>query len=213
MSSFDLLKCTPEERKCILAKYDKTPENIREDVQTVKNWIKSQPHLPEVPEDGLIERFLLLNKFRIEIAKRKIDGYYSIRSLIPEFYDKDPNGEVIRELTKMIYYIPLPKLTEEHYRVVIVKPRKPITESIDAVTYMAHSLNMAELRVRHDYYHREAHIYDLEGVRITNMTKFTPSLIKKIGLVLEVGTNRQLASSSSDISESLHKLNRRLALH
>lgn len=35
----------------------------------------------------MIEFFLVNNKFSIEITKQKLEMYYTIRSLMPEFYE------------------------------------------------------------------------------------------------------------------------------
>ncbi|KAK5638983.1 hypothetical protein RI129_013278 [Pyrocoelia pectoralis] len=185
MSRLEILKYTTDDRKHILEKYEKTVEDLPEDVNTIREWIKNQPHLPEILEDDVIERFMLLNKFRIEVTKQKIDAYYSLRSIIPEFYDKNPNGELIRDITNIVHFVPLPKLTEEYHRVVVIKPRDITSDAFDAVTYIAHTINFAEIRLRHDYYFKEVHIYDLGGVRIGNLAKFTPSVIKRAVLLLD----------------------------
>lgn len=81
-----LLICTDDERKRILQVYNRDEASLKEDVECVKKWIKSQPHLPEVMDDRQIERFLTQNKFSIERTKERIDMYYTIRELVPEFY-------------------------------------------------------------------------------------------------------------------------------
>jgi hypothetical protein len=40
-----------------------------------------------VAEDAKIRNFLLLNKCSVENTKQKIDMYYTIRSLLPDWYE------------------------------------------------------------------------------------------------------------------------------
>ncbi|KAG5886263.1 hypothetical protein JTB14_020826 [Gonioctena quinquepunctata] len=64
----------------------KTKENLREDINIIKEWVATQPHLPEIPNDLMITNFLLMNKFSIENVKQKIDMYYTMRKLFPDFF-------------------------------------------------------------------------------------------------------------------------------
>ncbi|RZC39700.1 hypothetical protein BDFB_012916 [Asbolus verrucosus] len=73
--------------KKALELFDRTEKSFEEDVETVKEWMKTQPHLPEIMEDVKIRNFLILNKCSIEKTKQKVDMYYTIRSLIPDLYD------------------------------------------------------------------------------------------------------------------------------
>jgi hypothetical protein len=70
---------------------DLTIRGVDNDVKIIKNWMKSQPHLPEIMEDVQIRNFLNLNKFSIEKTKEKIDMYYTIRTVVPDlFQDNNP---------------------------------------------------------------------------------------------------------------------------
>ncbi|XP_063917465.1 uncharacterized protein LOC135133125 isoform X2 [Zophobas morio] len=81
-----MFQINEEAKKKIYEEFNRKEEIIGEDVETIKNWLKTQPHLPEVMEDAPIKNFLHLSNFSVEKTKRKIDMYYTIRSLMPEFY-------------------------------------------------------------------------------------------------------------------------------
>jgi hypothetical protein len=66
-----------------------TFQSVNNDVKIIKHWIKSQPHLPEIMEEVKIRNFLNLNKFSIEKTKQTIDMYYTIRSMIPDFFENN----------------------------------------------------------------------------------------------------------------------------
>ncbi|KAF5284661.1 hypothetical protein FQR65_LT13492 [Abscondita terminalis] len=188
MSRFSLLRYSDDDVAEIVGKFGATVDSVRRDVDVVVGWLKTQSHLPEIFDEGVIKRFLLLNKCRIEIVKKKIDMYYTVRSMIPEFYCHNPNGPTMQKVMDTIYFVPLPKLTKDFCRIVIVKAKDLNVENFDAVAFIAHTLNVAEFRLRQDFYHKEIQMYDLGGLKLGHLTKFTPSLIKKISFVVEVVT-------------------------
>lgn len=49
MSRSELMQWTEDDRTKILAQYHKTPNGMAADVEHIKEWMKNQPHLPEVP--------------------------------------------------------------------------------------------------------------------------------------------------------------------
>lgn len=63
----------------------RNPELKRSDVQSLQDWLKKQPHLPEIT-DSEIALFLHSNYYRSEPSKKTIEAFYSIRSHIPEFF-------------------------------------------------------------------------------------------------------------------------------
>ncbi|KAK4878155.1 hypothetical protein RN001_010661 [Aquatica leii] len=185
MSRLSILEYTEDDVKKIWAKHEKTKNDVKQDVDIISKWLKTQPHLPEAPDERIIERFLLLNKFRLEVTKQKIDMYYTVRSMIPEFYDRNPNEKVMRKVLDVVPFIPLPKLTKDLNRVVVIKALDVDVDNFDPGAYIAHTLNVAEVRLREDYYHKELQIYDLLGLKLGHLTKFTPSLIRKGSFVIE----------------------------
>lgn len=48
MSKWEFLQYTEEQRETILKEYNRTPSNIKDDVNAIREWIKSQPHLPQI---------------------------------------------------------------------------------------------------------------------------------------------------------------------
>lgn len=101
--------------------YGRTPESFAEDVETVREWSKKQPHFPEVPRellmdfnfdcinfyfinvkaDVLIKSFLRSSKCSVERVKQRLDMYYAIRNFTPEFFRHPLTPEVL-EQTKYV---------------------------------------------------------------------------------------------------------------
>lgn len=56
-----------------------------------------------VSDDVLIERLLVRCKNSVVAAQRRIDGMYSVRSDIPDFYDdRDPSRPEIQQALKTV---------------------------------------------------------------------------------------------------------------
>ena len=44
----DILHVDPNEIQRALERYDKTEEEANNDIKTIQEWMKNQPHLPEI---------------------------------------------------------------------------------------------------------------------------------------------------------------------
>lgn len=80
----------------------RNPELKVSDIQLLRDWLKKQPHLPEITDTELA-LFLHCNYYRSEPAKKNIDAFYSMRSHIPEFFsnrdlDKDEKLKMISKV-------------------------------------------------------------------------------------------------------------------
>lgn len=81
----------------------RNPELKKSDIQSLRDWLKKQPHLPEISDSELV-LFMHSNYFRLEPTKKTIDAFYTMRSHIPEFfgnrvYDKD---EKLKKIAKVV---------------------------------------------------------------------------------------------------------------
>lgn len=48
LMSTDLLKFSEDDRTRILKIFNRTPNSVQKDVEAIKNWLKTQPHLPDL---------------------------------------------------------------------------------------------------------------------------------------------------------------------
>ncbi|KAF2879555.1 hypothetical protein ILUMI_26616 [Ignelater luminosus] len=179
-----LLQYSEEQRQRILSCYGKTQKIIDEDIENIQNWMKKQPHLPEIADRRIIERILMTRKYRVEKTKEVLDNYYTLRSLLPEFYEKNVNDNEIKKIMDAVYFITLPKLTEDLNRVTILRTGANL-EDFNVFAYITLTFNVAEVRFREDYCLSDVQIYDLEGVKAEHLLKFTPTITKRCFIVME----------------------------
>ncbi|XP_074039558.1 retinol-binding protein pinta isoform X2 [Leptinotarsa decemlineata] len=173
--------------------FNKTKENAEEDVKIVKEWAESQPHLPEAPNNHMIMCFLMMNKFSIENAKQKIDMYYTMRSLFPDFFEnKHPLSPHMLNTMDDLCFLPLPKTTDEGYRVTIIQAFHDNTENFDICNFFALAYNVIEVRFQEDYPVGDVIIYDFTNLRMGHLVQFTPTIMKKTATILEKTYNNNV---------------------
>ncbi|XP_074030265.1 retinol-binding protein pinta-like [Leptinotarsa decemlineata] len=171
---------------------NKTEKDLKEDVIIVKEWVLTQPHLPEVPDDHMITSFLIMNKFSIENVKQKIDMYYTMRSLYPEYFEnKHPLAPCMQEIMDNFCYIPMPKATDEGYRVIIFRL---FDDNPDFNIVNFHSLiyNVTEVRMKEDYNVGDIMVYDFKHLNLEHLAQCTPTHIKNYTTILEKAFNSNI---------------------
>ncbi|XP_066157989.1 retinol-binding protein pinta-like [Euwallacea fornicatus] len=182
----------PQVYKQIEKELGKTQADIDNDIKIIKEWLKTQPHLPEIPEDRIIESFILFNKFSIERTKQKLDMYYTIRSAIPELFDKHPCSPEMIQQAKVCLIVPLPKLANDQRRVIYSKFSQDFgPEAFNQDNYLAQNYNIMELILRGELYLGVHYIFDCAGFKFGHVTKISPMALKKNSVGMEkVFSNR-----------------------
>ncbi|KAG5894743.1 hypothetical protein JTB14_006162 [Gonioctena quinquepunctata] len=176
-----------------LEAFNKTSENLKEDIRILREWAERQPHLPEIPGDHMIAASLIMNKFSIENTKQKIDMYYTMRSIYPDFFEnKHPLSPRMLETMNTISFLPLPKATDEGYRVTIIQAFNDNTDNFDIHNFFAHAYNVIEVRFQEDYPTGDVIIYDFTNLRMGHIIQFTPTVMKKTATILERAYNNHV---------------------
>ncbi|XP_066254922.1 retinol-binding protein pinta-like [Euwallacea similis] len=172
--------------KQIEKELNKTQADINNDIKIVKEWLKTQPHLPEIPEDRVIESFILFNKFSIERTKQKLDMYYTIRATIPEFFNKHPCSPEMVQHAKVSLIVPLPILANDQRRIVYSKFSEDFSpEAFNQENYLAQHFNNMELMIRGELFLGIHYICDCAGFKLGHVSKITPMGLKKTAVGME----------------------------
>ncbi|XP_031342177.1 retinol-binding protein pinta-like [Photinus pyralis] len=79
------------------------------DLETIRDWLKKQPHLNIREDDDSLLIFLRSSKYSLQRTKEKLETYYSTLTLLPEFFDnRDPFLPDIQALLNVGTMVPLP---------------------------------------------------------------------------------------------------------
>ncbi|KAF5271381.1 hypothetical protein FQA39_LY08179 [Lamprigera yunnana] len=83
---------------------------IQDDIKHIKEWLKQQPHLEFNPDDQVILNFLRGSKYSLQKTKKKLDMFYTMKTLLPEFYkNRDPLSSELHYILQQGLCLPLPK--------------------------------------------------------------------------------------------------------
>jgi len=152
----------------------------KEDILALREWLKSQPHLPSITE---LELILFLNScnFSNEATKTCIDNYYTVRKHCPEFFAaRNPCQADLKFLMNVITMFPLPKQTPEGYTVYY----SGINDSDTDKYHLNNVVKLFDMMVSFDLKEKGAvpgHliIVDLNNFTLGHMMKMSIVSIKK----------------------------------
>ncbi|XP_023024466.1 retinol-binding protein pinta [Leptinotarsa decemlineata] len=171
---------------------NKTEEDLKENIMIVKKWVETQPHLPEMPDDHMITSFLIMNKFSVENVKQKIDMYYTMRSLYPDYFEnKHPLSPCMQDTMDKMCFIPMPKATDEEYRVIIFCIFEENAD-LNIINFYSLLYNVIEVRMKEDYNVGDIMVYDCKNLNLGHLAQCTPTQIKNYSTILEKAFNNNI---------------------
>lgn len=108
---------TKELQAKAIAELNENPTRIQEDIQYIKEWLLQQKYIKArtgknnfqifiniyiiFVDDQWLLSFLRGCKFSLERTKEKLDMYYTMRGLVPEFFkNRDPFSPQVQEVLK-----------------------------------------------------------------------------------------------------------------
>ncbi|XP_012273701.1 alpha-tocopherol transfer protein-like isoform X2 [Orussus abietinus] len=151
------------------------------DLEIIKEWLSRQPHLPAFDDDQRLMTFLRGCKFSLEKCKRKLDMYFTMRAAVPEFFsNRDITRPELQEIVKIVQIPPLPGLTKNGRRVVLMRgidkdlPTPNVSEAMKLV------LMLGDIRLKEEEVGVAGDVYILDATVATpsHFAKFTPTLVK-----------------------------------
>lgn len=154
---------------------------IKEAVNILKNWVKLQPHLPHDYDEGRLERRYMWCKASMERTKSSLDMYYTLRNAVPDILsNRDPFSPWFSQITSLSYCLPLPRLTEECYRVVIIGNLDPDATNYNLLDVFKIVFMVGDVRLSEDCCLGDIYIVDLANFGLGHMAKITITALKKL---------------------------------
>ncbi|XP_045454363.1 alpha-tocopherol transfer protein-like [Melitaea cinxia] len=99
--------------------FEKNPDISPDDIRKLREWLKTQPHLPEehITDLDLVCTYFCCDK-SAEVSKQVLDLHYTVRTLFTQlFKDREVNDAVLRSLS-LVLAAPLPMPTVNGYRAI-----------------------------------------------------------------------------------------------
>lgn len=186
MSAEKFIIVTDEEKEGIKRRLQKTDEEINEDIRVLREWFKKQPHLPQNEEDTILRKILISNKFSLEKTKRKLDMFYSVKNVLPEYFEnREPLHPSMQLYFDTIIFIQMPRLTEDYQRVIILKYYQKDPPHFDIVLFVKYILMLCEVMMRYDCKLGSQLIIDHTNASLSNIAKLTPTALKQCIAIIQ----------------------------
>ncbi|KAJ3644876.1 hypothetical protein Zmor_022577 [Zophobas morio] len=161
-------------KKKIYETFGRNEEMVEDDVNIIKTWMQTQPHLPEILDDTRIKNFLNLNKFSLEKTKQKIDMYYTIRTLVPDIFQKGKlKLENIQKVFDDWYVFYFPMLVNDVHRVYYMKAKRP--NIVEPVSITAVLFALYEIRLHEDFMVDDIVVVDMGNHTFRDVQQMTPT--------------------------------------
>ncbi|GAB0096118.1 hypothetical protein DMENIID0001_115880 [Sergentomyia squamirostris] len=180
----------PELAKLAREELNEDPGRIEKDLETLREWIKKQPHLRVRTEDQFLVSFLRGCKWSLERTKEKIEDFYTLRSQMPELMDsRNPLEESLRNLIRCGVGLPLPYTEKQGGpRIMLVRPAAydPTLNTFAEVLKVGNMINDI-LLVEDDnvMVAGQIDVLDLANVTGNHFLQMNPGLVRKVTLLTQ----------------------------
>ncbi|XP_075984092.1 alpha-tocopherol transfer protein-like [Anticarsia gemmatalis] len=182
-----------EIRKC--HNLDK-PGRMKEAIDMLEEWIQKEEHILKKDFDRrYLETTIVCSKGSMEKSKKMIDRLCTMKTLLPQYFIRSNVKQELKYVLDVVWVFPLPKLTKDFYRVILVKASdKPITEEI-YFGFFQYVVILCEYLKIHDYCNGFIVLHDFQEVNILDVvTKLSPSILQQIVSIVIEGYGGRIKS-------------------
>ncbi|CAH1399772.1 unnamed protein product [Nezara viridula] len=156
----------------------RTKSEIEDDLKRLREWLSKQPHLPKNIDNEILSAYVHGTK-SLEIAKQKLDAYYSSKSKAPHLFSfpaRDTEDDSFKKGCEALKIFFLPEMTSERYLVLFVTFDLDFSK-FDHVQYLVRMMMMVELAM--------LRWPDAEGVVLaTDLSGMDVSILSKVNITI-----------------------------
>ncbi|KDR19512.1 Retinaldehyde-binding protein 1-like protein 2 [Zootermopsis nevadensis] len=168
-------------KQAVLAEIGLNKDSLKEAVRVLKEWLEQQPHLPSECDEGRLERRFVWCKASLERTKSAIDMYYTLRAVVPEILsNRDPFSPWFRQITSVSYCLPLPTLTDDCHRVVVLGNLDPDASKYNVLDVFKLIFMVGDVRFSEDCCVADTYIVDMTNFGVGHIAKITMPAVKKL---------------------------------
>lgn len=169
--------------------YSKNPDLKKEDIQALRSWMKTQPHLPQDAPDEVLILIHHSCYFDLEASKVCMEVYFTTRTNTPEFFsNRNMNRTELLAQSKVVEFSSIAPKTPQGYQVIFhrlqqFEPSKYIFQ--DSVKILSMSID-ACLHVEGTV-PGYIFLFDMTGVRLGHLLRLNVGQMSKFFLYLQEG--------------------------
>lgn len=168
------------------------PNKIQENLDIFKEWIRKSAHLRARTDDQFLVTFLRGCKYSLEMAKKKLDMFYTLRTHIPEMLsDRDPLNERLHRIIKLGVVLPLPDTeTPGSPRLMLMRPGAYDANEFGINEVMKVSTMVNDILLIEDdnsIVAGQIGVIDLKNMTVAHFVQMQPALMKKMSMMFQEG--------------------------
>ncbi|CAH2093978.1 unnamed protein product [Euphydryas editha] len=142
---------------------------MKEAVQILRDWVQKQSHFTKNDFIDHYYEFIIIScKGSIERAKSRIDKMCTMRTLLPQFFGNWNVKKDFGYVYEIVYTVVMPKLTDDHCRVEILKFHDAEIKTSQFMDYFKTTIPLCEYICAHDYMNGITIILDFSQANIMN---------------------------------------------
>ncbi|XP_031627386.1 retinol-binding protein pinta-like isoform X2 [Contarinia nasturtii] len=161
------------------------PSEMENHIKDLRNWILKQPYLIARTDDQFLVTFLRGSKYNQDVAKQKINLFFTMRSLSTEITQmRDIRFGKNAKLLKLGTTIPLPMpQSYDGPRIILIRPGAYNPEEFDIVDVFKMYILLTDFLLMEDdnfVVSGQVGILDLTNVTSAHFDQFKPDIVKKM---------------------------------
>ncbi|XP_052739026.1 uncharacterized protein LOC112056854 [Bicyclus anynana] len=148
------------------------PGSLEDAINILNEWVQKQPHFNKKDfSSRYLEVSIIVTKGSVERAKEQLDSLCTMRTVLPQFFGTYNVKTDFESLHKFAYSFPLPKSTEDHYRINITKFFNVAWDPDKSINFYRYNVILAEYVKAHDYLSGFITIIDCTESNLMNLLK------------------------------------------
>ncbi|XP_035449020.2 alpha-tocopherol transfer protein-like [Spodoptera frugiperda] len=164
------------------------PGRLEEAINILHDWIQKQHHLTKKDfSKDYLEKTLISCKGSVEKAKKQIDRLCTFKTLMPRFFTCT-DAKDLAYVSENAWMIPLPKLTPNFYRILLIKFRIKHLTAETIMDYFRYTVVVSEYLKANDYVNGFIIVDDYRETNLLDViTKMNPVDLQQYMSILMEG--------------------------
>jgi len=170
--------------------FNEDPEIIAKNITALQQWIDSTPHMRNIRQDKpMLRMFFRGCNYNLEATKEKLDMYFSVRSLLPIWFDDwEPTQKKLQEIFSAGIYLPLCGFDKKGRYASLLRVKQVVPSSMEVDDIYKCFIMLFALQLEGNLQAQtkgQVIILDEEGFTTSHAFMMTPATLKKLMVVFQ----------------------------
>ncbi|CAH0386362.1 unnamed protein product [Bemisia tabaci] len=168
------------------------PDELRDDIDSLKAWLEKQPHLPKVSDRQLLV-FFNVNQQSTERTKKFLECHYTIRTHAPDFFSNRTVDE-FRNIADYLHLNILAGKTVEGHKLEVISLKDFTVSKFNLAQCCKYMFAMSDIASHEVLDNNKGWriLFDMNGFGLGHFLRFHPAVVKKCILYVQDALPLQL---------------------